>query len=100
MTHEIFNPLALRNRRLPDRDNSRYQTLRLVVQRMGADSAICSVIFCDVGGHRMKESRLDLVRVSTVDETGVQLGHEQMLLRAVRAVLQEASEPSQLDPHQ
>jgi hypothetical protein len=90
MTHEIMNQLGLRRRSLPDRDGSRYQTLKIVVQRMGADSAIVSVVVTDVGGNRLQDTRLDLVRVSTVDETGVQLGTAQMLLRAVRAAVQES----------
>jgi len=100
MTHEIMNALAARRRRLPDRDSSRYSTLRLVVQRMGADSAIVSLIFTDVGGNRLQDTRLGLVRVSTVDETGVQLGPDQVLWRAMTALFERSAEPPRLDPHQ
>jgi hypothetical protein len=89
MTHEIMNALAQRRRRLPNRDDSRYSTLKLVVQRMGADSAIVSIIFTNVGGQRLSDTRLGLVRVSTVDETGVQLGPDQMLSRALKALLEQ-----------
>jgi hypothetical protein len=89
MTHEIMNALAQRRRSLPNRDDSRYSTLKLVVQRMGADSAIVSVIFTNVGGHRLSDTRLGLVRVSTVDEAGVQLGPDQMLMRALMAIMEQ-----------
>jgi hypothetical protein len=89
MTHEIMNALAQRRRSLPNRDDSRYSTLKLVVQRMGADSAIVSVIFTNVGGHRLSDTRLGLARVSTVDESGVQLGPDQMLMRALMAIMEQ-----------
>jgi hypothetical protein len=88
MTHEIMNALAQRRRRLPDRDSSRYRTIKLVVQRQGADSAIVSIMFTDVAGQRLSDTRLGLAKVSTVDETGVQLGPDQMLMRALMALME------------
>lgn len=89
MTHEITNSLLERRRQLPMRDASRYQTLKLVVQRQGSDSAIVSIIFTDAGGHRLADTRLALVKVSTVDEEGVHLGPDQMLMRALMALVQQ-----------
>lgn len=88
MTHEIHNPMAVVHRDLPGRDGSRYQTLRLVVQRQGADSALVSLIFQNAGGHRLAGTRLGMCTISTVDETGVHLGPDQVMARALRAVLQ------------
>ena len=86
MTHEIYNAMVARRRQLPDRDASAYRTLRLVVQRQGSDSAIVSLLFTDVGGHRLTDTRLGLVTISTVDEIGTQLGPDQILWRALKAL--------------
>jgi hypothetical protein len=86
MTHEIFNAMVERRRDLPSRDGSAYRTLRMVIQRQGADSAIVSLLFTDAGGHRLSDTRLGLVTISTTDEVGAQLGPDQILWRALEAL--------------
>ena len=86
MTHEIHSPLAERHRDLPDRDRSSYQTLKLVIQRQGRQTATVSVVFTNASNGRLDDTRLGCVRVSTVAADGTPLPPGEMLERALRAL--------------
>lgn len=86
MTHEIMNALARRQRTLPDRDESSYQTLRLVLQRNGFRKAVVSLIYTDVGGHRLQDTRLATATIDTHDAQGNALRPGPLLRNALRAL--------------
>lgn len=87
MSHELVHPMARRDRRLPDRDSSRYSGLRLVVQRNGSRRAVVSIIFTNVGGQRLQETRLGTATIDVVDENDVPLPPGDVLRRALAAVV-------------
>jgi hypothetical protein len=95
MTHEIFSELARRQRNLPDRDGSRYQTVKLVIQRSGRNSAVCSLVFVDVGGQRLSDTRLAFAVITTTDSVGRQLSPMALMARATNAILIDSSEDPQ-----
>lgn len=86
MTHEIMNALARRRRALPDRDASRYQTLKIVIQRSGRQRAVVSLVYTDVGGQRLQDTRLAAATIDTHDELGVPLSSGPLLRRALDAL--------------
>lgn len=86
MTHEIMNALAERRRRLPDGDNSRYQTLKLVVQRSISGTAIVSLVYTDAGGHRLKDTRLGVATIDTHDRNGDPLTSSRLMRAALDAL--------------
>lgn len=86
MTHEIMNALASRRRALPDRDGSRYQTLKLVIQRSGYRKAVVSLMYTDVGGQRLQDTRLAAATIDTHDAQGNELRAGPLMRNALRAL--------------
>lgn len=86
MTHEIMNALAARRRSLPDGDNSRYQTLKLVVQRSISGKATVSLVYTDVGGHRLQDTRLGVATIDTHDRNGDPLTSSRLMRAALDAL--------------
>jgi hypothetical protein len=89
MTHEIHDEIGRRSRALPDRDGSRYQTVKLVVQRQGARTAAVSFVVVDVGKGRLQDTRLGFAVISTVDNVGRQLPPLMLMLRAQETLLKQ-----------
>lgn len=92
MTHEIMSELGRRNRSLHNRDQSHYQTVKLVVQRQGRDSAAVSLVVTDVGNHRLTDTRLGFAIISLTDEVGRELAPHYLLLRAWNALMSPAQD--------
>lgn len=86
MTHEIMNALAQRRRSLPTRDGSRYQTLKLVIQRTSKHTAVVSLMFTNVGGHRLSDTRLAMAHIMTVHPDGSDLTPQEVLREALDAI--------------
>lgn len=92
MSHEMKNPLAMRERRLPERDASRYQTLKLVIQRNSSKSAVVSLMFTTVGGQRLSDTRIACANVLTHHPDGRDLSPLELIEEAVLAI-KHASPP-------
>jgi hypothetical protein len=86
MSHEILNQLGVRRRQLLNRDASRYQTLKLVIQRSRPGKAVVSLVYTDVGGHRLQDTRLAAAEIDTHDAQGEALRPGPLLRNALRAL--------------
>jgi hypothetical protein len=84
--HDIRHPLATRNRRLLNRDASKYQTLKVVVQRSRPGFAVVSLVYTDVGGQRLQDTRLAAAEIETHDSRGKALRPGPLLRNALRAL--------------
>jgi hypothetical protein len=91
MSHEIVNEMAQRRRDLRLSDHSRYQTLKVVVQRMGLTQAIVSLMYTNVGGHRLSDTRLGTAKISTLHPDGRALDPREIMEAAMKALWPEAS---------
>lgn len=87
MTHEIKDELGRRQRRLPKRDASAYQTTKIVVQKVSARQSMCSLVVTNVGGQRLSDTRLAWVIIEHVDSVGRQLSPLMVLSRALEAIV-------------
>jgi len=85
MAREIMNQLVPGRPRPVKLLGERSQTVRLVVQRMRGEKAVVSIIFTNVGGGKMSETRLGCATISLVDDEGVHLPVGDMLRRALEA---------------
>ena len=86
MSHEIMSALAARRRSLPNRDESRYQTLKVIVQRAHQGKAVVSLVYTDVGGQRLQDTRLGTAYIDTHDAQGNPLRPGPLLRNALRAL--------------
>lgn len=86
MSHEIMNALAARKRQLPNRDASQYQTLKVVVQRSRPGFALVSLVYTDVGGRRLQDTRLGTAEIPTHDDQGNAHRPGPLLRNALRAL--------------
>lgn len=87
MTHEIKDELGRRNRSLPDKDASRYQTTKLVVQKVSRTQSMVSLVTTDVAGQRLSDTRLAWCMIAHVDQVGRQLSPHMVLAKALEAIL-------------
>lgn len=99
MTHEIHHELARRNRQLPNRDASAYQTVKMVVQRSSRVTAVVSLVFTNAAGQRLTDTQLAFAVISTIDSVGRQLSPLALLVRAQNALLIDAKNEDQPSPH-
>ena len=86
MTHEIMNELALRRRLLRKSDVSRYQTLKIVVQRQGLTRAVVSLVYANAGGGRLSDTRLGTCTIGTLHPDGRALDPREIMEAAVAAL--------------
>jgi len=88
MTHEIKDELGRRDRALPKRDASTYQTTKLVVQKVSRTQSMVSLVVTNVGGHRLSDTRLAWCMVAHVDDVGRQLSPFAVLDRALQTIME------------
>ena len=87
MSHEIKDELGRRNRALPNRDASHYQTTKLVVQKVSLEQSMVSLVVTDVAGHRLSDTRLAWCMIKHVDNVGRQLSPSMVLAKALEQIL-------------
>lgn len=88
MTHEIKDELGRRQRELPKGDASRYQTTKIVVQKVSYTQSMCSLVVTDVAGHRLTDTRLQWVMIKHVDNVGRELNPLAVVALALQAMLE------------
>lgn len=90
MSHEIKDELARRQRQLPNRDASAYQTTKLVVQKVSRTQSMVSLVVTDVGGHRLTDTRLNWCMIAHVDQVGRQLSPQMVIAKALESILNQS----------
>lgn len=88
MSHDVHDELGRRNRQLPNKDASRYQTTKIVVQKVSSKLSMCSLVVTDVGGHRLTDTRLAWVMVEHTDAVGRQLPPMALIAKGLQAMLE------------
>jgi hypothetical protein len=84
--HEVANPLVRRQNALSSRDDSRYYTLRLVVQRSQGPNCTVSLIFASAAGQKLGDTRLGVATIPWRDAAGHPLPAGALLRAALDAM--------------
>ena len=70
MQHELLHAAAARRRELPDKDASNYQQVRLVLDKVGVNTVLVTLLVTDVGRHRLQDTALGRWKVPLRDSAG------------------------------
>lgn len=70
MQHELLHAAAERRRQLPDRDASNFQQVRIVLDKVGVNTVLVSLLVTDVGRHRLQDTALGRWKIPLRDSAG------------------------------
>ena len=84
MQHEILHAAAERRRQLPDRDASNFQQVRVVLDKVGVNTVLVSLLVTDVGRHRLQDTALGRWKIPLRRSDGSWMAPKELLRLALQ----------------